>query len=147
MQRTSSSLDIKKLQHGKQLITIFVLLFVCAIFWGAISIFNSQQTSVISPELQKSALPLNPTITESVLDELEKERTYSESELAEFTIYRMLRSEQDNSQVLLPLGKELPPAGTKPPQETPTASPSPSPSLRPSPSPMTTPPPSENILP
>ncbi len=128
--------DLEKLKQNKQLLVIFVLLLMCVIAWTVVTLFNSQKQSAISPELKNSAIPLVPTIDETVLNDLENEQTFSDDDLANFVIYRMVKTEGDNT-VLLPLGTEPSKNQTK------TSSPSSTPSATPTPTPT---PPSENGL-
>lgn len=126
MKQSSFDTELEKLKQNRQFFVIFALLFVCVVFWAVVSVFNSQQQSVISPELQEKALPLNPTISEAVLEQLEQERTYSEEELAEFTIYRLLKRDDGSGQLLLPLGSDV--ALSSPaPRASASASPTPAP--------------------
>jgi hypothetical protein len=77
-----------------------VLLFslVTIVVWVSISLITSQRKTSISPELQKLAKPLTPTLNLEVVEQIEAKKKYSESELASFPIYRTLSSTDNRAQ-------------------------------------------------
>jgi len=79
--------QFKKLQQRKDLLMIFILLFVIIIFWIMINVFSSQQKSGISGSQRQMAQSLSPNLDVSVIEELEGKIIYSEAELAEFPVF------------------------------------------------------------
>lgn len=71
--------------------------------WVGFSLFHSQRTSSISPELTKLALPLTPTINQAVLESLEAKQTYTDQELSGFTIYKTVRLSDSRTEAIVPL--------------------------------------------
>lgn len=119
--------QIKKMQHNRILLTLLLLLFVCVFLWIIAELFSSQQTSTITPELKKQAKQLTPTFDESVFADLEQKRMYQESELSNFTIYRLFSDKRNGIQKIVPVGTDveelsanrLPPPPTASPSATP----------------------------
>jgi hypothetical protein len=140
--------DIASIKRSRMFLVIFVLLFVCVILWTLVTLFNSQKESAISPELEQSAVPLTPTINESVLEQLEQEREFTDEELAEFPIYRFVKAGDTGGEVLLPLGEEPPETAARASSPT-RATPTPRPSATPAASlqPNTTPAPASTFAP
>ena len=84
--------QLKKLQQRKELLMIFVFLFVIVLFWIGLSIFSSQQKLGITAEQKKLALPLSPNIEVSVVEKLEQKKWYEDWELQGFPVYAVLQS-------------------------------------------------------
>lgn len=95
--------DIKQLQQNKQFLTVLILLFVALLFWITISLITTQTEEKISPELQKLAKPLTPVIDTQVFEKISEKRQYSEDELSEFTIYKILISSDGRTDRVVPL--------------------------------------------
>ncbi len=108
---------LQRLQQRKELLVIFLFLFVIAVFWISLGIFSSQKRTAISAQQRQLAQPLSPALDESVIVNLENKTVYSQSELADFPIFAVTDSQgqpvlinvregagQDN--VLLPPGIE-----------------------------------------
>lgn len=86
---------ILNLQRNQHILYIGVFSVVAAIIWVGTSLFQSQHSSGIDPELQKLAEPLNPNINSFAVDRLEQRRSFSQEELADFPIYKLeLEQEQ-----------------------------------------------------
>ena len=119
--------EVANIKRSRMMLTIFVLLFICVIFWTVVSLINTQNETAISPDLSKSATTLTPTINDSVLTQLEQEREFTDEELASFVIYRFISAEVGDAEVLLPLGEEpsSSPADTTTTRPTPTPTPAP----------------------
>ncbi len=81
---------IKKLQQKQALLRALIFSFVTIIIWIGFSIFRTQQTTGISPELLKLAEPINPNIDITVLDRLEAKRSFTTAELTNFPINRLI---------------------------------------------------------
>lgn len=86
--------ELKTLRYKQQLLAILIFSLVCVGLWVLASLARSQQTTKIDPELQRLARPLNPNINETVLQQLEQKRRFTDSELSSFPIYKILDSEQ-----------------------------------------------------
>jgi hypothetical protein len=114
--------EVANIKRSRMMLTIFVLLFICVIFWTVVSLINTQNETAISPDLSKSATALTPTINDSVLTQLEQEREFTDEELASFVIYRFISAEVGDAEVLLPLGEE-----PSSPADTTTTRPTPAP--------------------
>lgn len=84
--------QLKKLKQRKELLMIFMFLFVIVLFWIGLSIFSSQQKLGITAEQKKLALPLSPNIEISVVEKLEKKKWYEDWELQDFPVYAVLQS-------------------------------------------------------
>ena len=108
---------LQRSQQRKELLVIFLFLFVIAVFWISLGIFSSQKRTAISAQQRQLAQPLSPALDESVIVNLENKTVYSQSELADFPIFAVTDSQgqpvlinvregagQDN--VLLPPGIE-----------------------------------------
>lgn len=94
MPTVSLTQEIHKLQKNKQFLAIMVLLFVCVIFWTVVTLVTSQRSTKVEVQLTKLALPLNPTLNEAVIGEIEQKRYYSPDELANFTIYKLVLDQE-----------------------------------------------------
>lgn len=115
--------DLKKIQQSKQLLTIFILLFVALLFWIIISLVTSQTTEKISPELQKLAKPLTPTVDTSILEKISGKIKYSDDELSTFTIFKILTSRDGKTEKVVPLEvsiEDLEPKATVEPKSAPS---------------------------
>lgn len=128
--------ELKTLHYKQQLLAILIFSLVCVGLWVIVSVARSQQTTKIDPELQRLARPLNPNINESVLQQLEQKRQFTENELRTFPIYRIVEADQNTVtspqpiQIGSALGSELlaptdasPPASALENPSTPSAEP------------------------
>lgn len=113
------SKEMNRLRTNQQLLTILVLLFICLIFWIIVSLFSSQTSSKISPDIKEMAKPFNPTLSTQVLDTLESKRVFSEEELANFPIYVIERDPLDQTERIVELGTPSTPVATPGPVATP----------------------------
>ncbi len=77
------------MQRKRRGLIILILLFVCMIAWGMVSIFSSQKSTKIKAETQALAAPLNPVIDEKIFTVLNEKRSYTDDELANFPIFRI----------------------------------------------------------
>lgn len=96
----------KTLQHLKsrqRYLQLGVFFLMTIMIWVGFSLFHSQRTSSISPELTKLALPLTPTINQAVLESLEAKQTYTDQELSGFTIYKTVRLSDSRTEAIVPL--------------------------------------------
>ncbi len=103
MKKNSLTDQIKNLKHGQQLLASAILFLVLVLAWIFVGIFAGQQESKISPTLKKAALPLTPDLNEEILTELEEKRVYTEDELANFTIYKIITTDRGKQQSIVPI--------------------------------------------
>lgn len=106
--KRSFSKEMNRLKTNQQILTILVLLFICMIFWIIVSLFSSQNSTKISPEISQMAKPFNPTLDASVLDTLDSKRVLSEEELADFPIFVIQRDPTDQTETIVELGTRQP---------------------------------------
>lgn len=95
------------------------------VIWVVISLITSQRKLGISPELQKLAQPLTPTLNQETLRQVEQKRFYSEGELSRFPIYKIISSPDGASELVVTIDTDT---QTLFPSSSPVPSPSPSPS-------------------
>ena len=115
--------EITKLRRNQHVLTILVLLLVVVIFWIIMSVFSSQRSSKILPEVKKMAQSLSPVIDDSVFEKLEEKRVFSAEELADFPIMIQVDLGKGEKKIV-PIGTNL-----ATPTPKPTATPTPVPSL------------------
>jgi hypothetical protein len=78
------------LQRRQQMMYIGMFSLVTVMVWVAVNLFQSQKTTQISPELKKKAQPLTPSINQQIIQQIEEKRGFSEEELANFPIYKLI---------------------------------------------------------
>jgi len=96
--------ELQKIRKSQSVLTIFVLLFVCIIVWGVVSLFAAKQESKVDQQLLELAKPLNPTIDTSHFSKMQLKRSFSDAELANFPIFQLLTNEKSREEVVVPLG-------------------------------------------
>jgi len=84
---TAPPKELSSLRHNRQFLIILLFSLVTIVVWVSISLITSQTKTSISPELQKLAIPLNPSINVQVLEQIEEKRAYDPSQLSSFPIY------------------------------------------------------------
>lgn len=126
----SFSKELTKLRTNQQILTILVLLFICMVFWIIVSLFSSQTSTKVTPEMTQKAEPLNPTLSTQVLDTLESKKVFTDEELSNFPIYVIQKSTTDQIERIVEL---------KSGQAAPTTSNTPQPTATPQPATTTTP--------
>jgi hypothetical protein len=82
-----------KLKEQRSLMVGLLFLLVIVVFWIGLGLFSSQQKFAVPKELRDLAKPLTPTVDEEALARVEKKQTYSDGELASFTIYKVVVAE------------------------------------------------------
>jgi hypothetical protein len=75
------------LRRNQQLLYIGIFTLVAVVVWVAGNLFQSQNKTGISRELQLMALPLNPNINTFVIDRIEQKTTYEDQDLQDFEIF------------------------------------------------------------
>lgn len=137
------SQELDRIKKSQQLLTIFLLLFVLVFFWTIVSVFSVKKEDKVSSELELLAKPLSPNLNLDVLSEIESKTSYSEVELADFPIYRILISRDGRSKFVVPIEVTLDEVDPEVRQQTqpateeiPRPTPEPSPIASPSPTPL-----------
>lgn len=147
MPATRFESDIRKLHLSRQFLIVMVLLFVALMIWTFVTIGSSQNKTSISTELINLSKPLNPSIDRTVFEKLEQKRFFTDQEIRNFTIYRLLLNPEGNDQVVVPIDTVI--QTTTAPRPSPTssasASPSPTPTASPTPSAAPTPSPGTSL--
>jgi len=100
-QKKLSNLRIKQ-----QALYILIFSFVTVIVWIIGSLFRSQQRTGISPDLIELAKPLSPTINVSVIDSIEARKVYSDQDLFNFQIYKIIKSKDGMTQQVVPINSD-----------------------------------------
>lgn len=103
MRETNLLDQIKNLRHSQQLLAIAALFLVVTIGWIFLGIFTGQQNSKISPLQKKAAAPLTPQIDEEVLKEIEGKRVYTDAELSNFPIYKVISVNRGKEKTIVPI--------------------------------------------
>ncbi len=83
--------ELDKIKQNQKLLAIAVLLFVIAISWVGLSLFSARTSTVISAQQKRLAAPLQPVIKVEVIDQLSDQQYYSDEDLDNFTIYKLVR--------------------------------------------------------
>lgn len=104
------SRELNKLRRSQQILTILVLLFVVMSFWIVVSLFSSQKSSKISPEVQKLAKPLTPTLDDTILDTITAKRAFTPEELANFEIFVTITDTATQTERVVPIGTAVLPS-------------------------------------
>ncbi|MFZ1721425.1 MAG: hypothetical protein WAU07_02880 [Microgenomates group bacterium] len=91
--KTTIANEFSKLKQNQKLLAILILFFVCTIAWTAASLFSSQTSSSISPKLLEISKPLNPVLNVDALSRIEAKKLYTDEELADFPIYKIVITE------------------------------------------------------
>lgn len=105
MPQAKSTLTGFRIQQ--QLLYIFIFTFVTVIIWIGGSLFRSQRSTGISPDLLELAKPLNPTINPTTMAEIESRTFYSQEDLDNFVIYRLISSQDGAVQRIVPITSDL----------------------------------------
>ncbi len=98
MKMNDSIIDLRRRQG---LLYIMLFSLVTIVVWGAFSVFLSQRSNPIDPQLLKLSAPLNPSIDSTVIEKLKAKKQFSNAELKDFPIYTLYRQKgATNNQVL-----------------------------------------------
>lgn len=81
---------LQNLRQRQQLLSLFIFTLVAIVVWIVVSVATSQRSSAISAELRAMAQPLTPSINRVVLEEVEAERYFTEQELGDFAVVRVV---------------------------------------------------------
>lgn len=147
MKQPSLAQELQNLQKNRQFLAIMVLLFVCVMFWTGITLFASQRSTKLDEHLVKLAEPLNPTLDEAVISQIEAKQYSSSEELTSFPIYKIILTTEGDKIVPIDTPEDFfdkqstgqetnfnpsaSPEADSAPTPTPSLSPSPDPSIQP----------------
>ena len=92
------------LKQKQGLLRILVFSLATIFIWIIYSLFHSQNTTEISPELLKLAEPLNPNINIDILQRIEQKKVYSDTELSSFPINRVVMQSDGSEQIVRGFG-------------------------------------------
>jgi hypothetical protein len=93
--------SLNQLKQRQRVLQTMVFTLVTVMIWTGFSLFSSQKKTVISQELKDLAAPLTPTINTQILDELEKKKTFSVTELRQFPIYKIIVSKETGNEKIV----------------------------------------------
>lgn len=126
-------IELNQLRHKQYLMYLLVFSLVTIVIWVGVSLFASQTTSQVDPELTQLSKPLNPTIDVSTLTKLQQKTTFDPNLFNDFPIYVTVIRTPGEPSVVSTLQAErnrpLEPA----PTPFPTPEPTPEPTLTPTP--------------
>jgi len=115
---------LSSLQHSQALLRILVFSFFTVIVWIGFTLFQSQQQTGISPDLQLMAVPLNPNIDTQVIDRIQQKHFYTDQELSNFPIFRVVVDQGGVEHIVTSPATVDNGSGTQTLPATPTATPS-----------------------
>lgn len=95
--------EIARIKQSRQFMVISILLFAVVLVWVTVSLFTSQQKTTITAAQKEMAKPLQPNLDISVIDSLKAEKFYSDSDLAFFTIYKVVKNPNSGQHVVVPI--------------------------------------------
>ena len=98
---------ITNLRVKQQALYVMIFSFVTVVIWISASLFRSQRRTGISPDLLELAKPLSPTINVDVIDQIEQSESYTDQELVQFQIYKLIKSKDGRTQQIVPIESEL----------------------------------------
>lgn len=113
------------LKNKQHLLYLMLFSLATVIIWVTISLITSQKRPGISPELQKLATPLNPTLNQETLRKVEQKEYFSEGDLRDFPIYKVITSSNGIDERVVTIGtaeEDIFPTASASPKPTPTAS-------------------------
>jgi hypothetical protein len=124
--------QLSSLQRNQTFLRILIFTLVTVIIWVGLTLFRTQNTTGISPELLRLAEPLNPNINVEVLGRVEQKRAYQVQDLADFPIYTLSvdRSGEERVTILSATGEQFA-SGSATPSQQPIAPPTTTPSQAP----------------
>ncbi|NCO12683.1 hypothetical protein GW926_04095 [Candidatus Pacearchaeota archaeon] len=104
---TVTKKKISNLRVKQQALYIMIFSFVTVLIWIMASLFRSQKKTGIAPDLLELAKPLSPTINVDVIDSIEERKAYSDQELFDFQIYKIIKSKDGRTQQVVPIDSNL----------------------------------------
>ena len=92
--------NLNALRQRQALVRVLIFSLVTVIIVIIFNIFQSQQKTGLSTELQTLAEPLNPNIDLEVIQRLQQKRAFTSNELASFPINRIVRQSNGDEVVV-----------------------------------------------
>jgi hypothetical protein len=93
--------QLTSLQRNQTFLKILIFTLVTVIIWVGMTLFRTQRSSEISPELIRLSEPLNPNINLTVVERVEQKRSFSPEELADFPVYSLFVSKTGEEQLVI----------------------------------------------
>lgn len=93
--------QLTSLQRNQTFLKILIFTLVTVIIWVGMTLFRTQRSTEISPELIKLSEPLNPNINLTIVERVEQKRSLSPEELADFPIYSLFVSKTGEEQLVI----------------------------------------------
>ena len=103
MTKTKTTKKLKSLYQHQKMMYVLIFTLVTVVIWAGVSIFLTSQETPIDPELIELSTPLNPNLNLQVIQELENKKSYSQTELSQFTIYTLINHDNTQERVILTL--------------------------------------------
>jgi hypothetical protein len=95
---SSTRNQLTGIKNRQQFLYILVFSMAAVGVWVGSSIFFSQKKTGIDSALQKLAIPLNPSINVDILNRIQAKKTFSDAELTDFGIYKLVSSRDGKEQ-------------------------------------------------
>ena len=111
--------SLSQLKQKQTIVRILVFSLVTVMIWVGFSLFRSQRKTVISPDLQQLALPLNPNLDLETVSRIEQKRSFQPDELSNFPVYRLVRDQSGKEQLVTTQERQRLPLDTPEPSPTP----------------------------
>lgn len=106
-QEQSFRADLTNLRNNQRFLSVTILLVVIIFFWVVVSIFKSQQNTTITTQQLKLAEPLTPTLDMITVESLRQKHYLEESELTNFTIYKLVSLGQEGAGRAIPIEQDV----------------------------------------
>lgn len=82
-----------QLKQQRSLLVGLLFLLVIVVFWIGIGLFSSQKKFAVPKSMRDLAKPLSPILDEDTLTNIEKKQSFSETDLQNFMIYKVIVNE------------------------------------------------------
>jgi hypothetical protein len=98
---------LSTLRIKQQALYIMIFSFVTVVIWISGSLFKSQRKTGIAPDLLELAKPLSPTINVELINSIEQSANYSDQELFNFQVYKLIKSKDGRTQRVVSIESDL----------------------------------------
>jgi len=95
--------QLQKLKNNKIYLTIGIFLVFILVVWVMFSITLTNTQDQIDPKIKKAAKPFSPIIDRSTFKELEVKKSYTDNELNNFTIYKLIFDKGARAERVVPI--------------------------------------------
>jgi hypothetical protein len=85
-------ISLNNLKQKQAFLKVLIFSLVTVMIWVGFSIFRSQNKTNVAQDLQTLALPLNPNISIDIVNKIKNKRSFSDEELSNFTIYKLVQT-------------------------------------------------------